>query len=61
MRYAVFSVERRLVIDDHDQTTIYDTGDHQISGVSQAQSTVRRLVFGIGAKFVASAQDVPPQ
>lgn len=45
MRYAIFPLERRLVIDDHGQTTTYDTGDHQISGVSQAQSTNSTLTF----------------
>ncbi|WP_442579312.1 hypothetical protein ACSBOB_28060 [Mesorhizobium sp. ASY16-5R] len=45
MRYAVFPLKRRLVIDDHGQTTSYDTGDHQISGVSQAQSTNSTLTF----------------
>ena len=38
MRYAIFREKRRLVIDDHGQTTIYDTGDHQITGISQAQA-----------------------
>ncbi|MGX5843591.1 hypothetical protein ACWGTI_22990 [Mesorhizobium sp. ArgA1] len=45
MRYAVFPLKRRLVIDDHGRTYIYDTGDHQISGVSQAQSTDSTLTF----------------
>ncbi|MCO5066481.1 MAG: hypothetical protein M9924_19020 [Rhizobiaceae bacterium] len=45
MRYAVFPLKRRLVIDDHGQTTSYDTGDHQIAGVSQAQSTDSTLTF----------------
>lgn len=45
MRYAVFPLKRRLVIDDHGRTTTYDTGDHQISGVSQAQSTDSTLTF----------------
>jgi hypothetical protein len=45
MRYAVFPAKRRLVIDDHGHTATYDTGDHQISGVSQAQSTDSTLTF----------------
>jgi hypothetical protein len=45
MRYAVFPLKRRLVIDDHGQTKTYDTGDHQISGVSQAQTTDSTLTF----------------
>lgn len=45
MRYAVFPEKRRLVIDDHGQITAYETGDHRISGVSQAQSTDSTLTF----------------
>lgn len=45
MRYAIFREKRRLVIDDHGQTTIYDTGDHQITGISQAQSAESTLTF----------------
>lgn len=45
MRYAVFPDKRRLVIDDHGRTKIYDTGDHQISGVSQGQSAESTLTF----------------
>lgn len=44
MRYAVF-VKRRLVSHDHGQSPTYDTGDLQISGVSQAQSTDSTLAF----------------
>lgn len=45
MRYAAFPEKRRLVIDDHGKTAIYETGDHQISGVSQSQSTDSTLTF----------------
>ena len=45
MRYAVFPEKRRLIIDDHGQLTAYETGDHRISGVSQAQSTDSTLTF----------------
>ena len=37
MRYAVFPEKRRLVIDDHGRTKIYDTGDHHISGVLRSE------------------------
>lgn len=37
MRYAFFSAAHRLVIDANGRQTIYDTADHQISGVSQQQ------------------------
>jgi hypothetical protein len=45
LRYAVFPESRRLVIDDHGATAIYDTGSHQIFGVAQAQSADRTLSF----------------
>lgn len=45
MRYAAFPEKRRLVIDDHGKTEIYDTGDHRISGVAQSQSTDSTLTF----------------
>lgn len=51
MRYAVFPAKRRLVIDDHGAVHIYDTGDHRIHGVAQAQSTAATLTF--------SSQDGP--
>lgn len=37
MRYAFFPNERRLVVDQNGHVTQYDTAEHQISGVSQAQ------------------------
>ena len=45
MRYAVFPESRRLVLDDHGAISIYDTGNHQISGVAQAQSSDQTLSF----------------
>jgi hypothetical protein len=45
LRYAVFPATRRLVIDDRGTISIYDTGNHQISGVAQAQSSDRTLSF----------------
>jgi hypothetical protein len=45
VRYAVFPEKRRLIIDDHGQISAYETGDHRISGVSQAQSTDSTLIF----------------
>jgi hypothetical protein len=45
MRYAVFPDKQRLLIDDHGTVSVYDTGDHRISGVSQAQSTSAILTF----------------
>jgi hypothetical protein len=45
MRYAVFPEARRLAIDDGGDVTVYNTGDHRISGVAQAQSSDRTLTF----------------
>jgi len=45
MRYAFFPTARRLVIDDGTRRTVYDTGEHVISGVSQQQSFDRTLTF----------------
>jgi hypothetical protein len=38
VRYAAFPSTRRLAIEQDGKVTLYDTGDHQISGVSQSQS-----------------------
>jgi hypothetical protein len=45
MRYAVFPSSRRLAISDGDIVNVYDTGDHEISGVSQSQSADRTITF----------------
>jgi hypothetical protein len=43
LRYAVFP--RRLVIKEGDRVEIYDTGNHRIFGVAQAQSSDQTLTF----------------
>jgi hypothetical protein len=55
VRYAYFSRPRRLVVERGGQRTVYDTADHRITGVAQAQSDVRagRLVFSSDAGPVA--------
>jgi hypothetical protein len=45
LRYAVFPDTRRLAIDDRGVVSVYDTGDHRIFGVAQAQSSDRTLSF----------------
>jgi hypothetical protein len=45
LRYAVFPENRRLAIQDGPQITMYDTGDHKIFGVAQAQSRDQTLTF----------------
>lgn len=37
VRYAVFPDQRRLVVEQGGKVAQYDTGEHRISGVSQAQ------------------------
>jgi len=37
LRYAYFSESRRLAVQRGGTTTLYDTGDHRIGGVSQRQ------------------------
>jgi hypothetical protein len=45
LRYAIFPESRRLVIDDGGAISIYDTANHRIFGISQAQSSARTLTF----------------
>ena len=45
MRYAYFPDRHRLVVDRDGHVTIYDTGHHRLSGVSQQQSRERSLAF----------------
>jgi Short C-terminal domain len=45
LRYAYFPATRRLAIDMGGTLSVYDTGDHQISGVSQQQSGDQSLTF----------------
>jgi hypothetical protein len=45
LRYAVFPSSRRLAIKDGGSIEIYDTGNHRIFGVAQAQSANQTLTF----------------
>lgn len=45
MRYAIFPQTRRLAISDNGRVTVYDTGDHNIGGIGQAQSGDQTLTF----------------
>jgi hypothetical protein len=45
LKYAVFPKSRRLAIKDSERVQIYDTGNHRIFGVAQAQSTEQTLTF----------------
>ena len=45
MRYAVLNDKQRLVIDEGGSISVYDTGEHRIHGVAQAQSASSTLTF----------------
>jgi hypothetical protein len=45
LSYAVFPETRRLAIQDGQHVAVYDTGDHRIFGVAQAQSQDQTLTF----------------
>jgi hypothetical protein len=45
MRYAFFPKPHRLAIQQDGELTLYDSGDHQISGVSQQQGSGSLLAF----------------
>ncbi len=45
MRYAFFPKKRRLLVERDGAKTVYDSGDHQISGVSQQSGPSASLVF----------------
>ena len=44
-RYAYFPDQRRLVIDQGGEVSVYDTQDHRIGGVSQQQSGTGSMKF----------------
>ncbi len=45
MRYACFPVLRRVAVEQAGAVTVFDSGDHRISGVSQQQGAAQDLVF----------------
>ncbi|MEN0077273.1 MAG: hypothetical protein AAGC69_23005 [Paracraurococcus sp.] len=45
MRYAVFPEARRLAVRRDGKVTLYDTGEHRISGVQQQQGGTASLAF----------------
>ncbi len=77
MRYACFPDRRRLALDVNGQISVYDTGDHWITGFSQQQSGDQSLTFtsqygvvrldslplvdGPGSGFAPNAPVVSPQ
>jgi hypothetical protein len=57
-RYAYFAGARRLVVEHHGARTVYDTLDHQITGVSQQQGADATLSF-TSQKGVVRLADLP--
>ena len=59
MRYACFPNERRLAVMRDGQVQVFDTGEHQISGFSQQQSTSQSLTFSSQSGLVR-LEDLKP-
>jgi hypothetical protein len=53
MRYAFFPQKRRLLVERDGTKTVYDSCDHQISGVSQQAGSSASLVFTSQSGLVA--------
>lgn len=53
LRYAFFPQKRRLVIERHRELAIYDSGGHDIDGVSQSDGHERVLSFTSSGRDVA--------
>jgi hypothetical protein len=45
MKYAFFPDKHRLLIERDGQVSTYDSGDHRIGGVSQADGASKSLTF----------------
>ena len=58
MRYATFPDRRRVAVEQAGTVTLYDSGDHRISGVSQQQSGTQELRFS-SQNGTISASDLP--
>ena len=58
MRYACFPDARRVAVEQAGQVTLYDSGEHRISGVSQQQSGTQELTFQSQLGTIR-AQDLP--
>ncbi len=53
MSYAFFPIAGRLAIQSNGQVSVYDTGHHQIAGVSQQQGSGGAVVFATPAGTVS--------
>ena len=45
VKYAFFGDKHRLVVQKDGKTTVYDSGDHRVSGVQQQQGGTSSLAF----------------
>ena len=45
MRYACFPDTHRVAVEQGGTVTVYDSGEHRITGVSQSQSGTQELLF----------------
>jgi Short C-terminal domain len=59
LRYAYFPDHRRLALNMNGQISVYDTGDHWITGFSQQQSGDQSLTF-TGQFGVVRLDSLPP-
>ncbi|TDH64068.1 hypothetical protein E2C06_03160 [Dankookia rubra] len=57
VQYAFFPDARRLAIRRDGRVTVYDSGQHRISGVAQRQGGSRAVVFS-GAEGEVAAEDL---
>ena len=58
MRYACFPDSHRVAVEQAGRVTLYDSGEHRISGVSQQQSGAQGLRFS-SQKGTIQASDLP--
>ncbi len=58
MRYACFPDSHRVAVEQAGKVTLYDSGEHRISGVSQQQSQSQDLTFSSQQGTIRAA-DLP--
>ena len=58
MKYACFPDTHRVAVEQAGRVTLYDSGEHRISGVSQQQSGMQELTFS-SQKGTIRASDLP--
>ena len=58
MRYACFPDTHRVAVEQAGHVTLYDSGEHRITGVSQSQSGTQELLFTSQSGTVR-ASDLP--